>query len=427
MIKPKSYDTNYKNHDPTIKYKFNATPIGKGSFAFVFTGQDSDGSTYAIKQIDLKKLDCLRLDKFSLELEISKKLDHINIVKCYDTFKTSDHWYIVSEYCDGGTLYDAYSKLSKLSNFDREILVKTYLSQLKDALFYLKQHHIIHRDLKPQNILISIKNNDEIIKLADFGLAKYFNKQQIESQDLNSTICGSPIYMAPEMLTKCKYNIKADLWSFGIIMYEMLVGSNPYNFPQNVSELRQLMLERPIVFPNFFSKNCIDLLKKLLTFEASDRIGWDDFFVHHWFTEKLNTPQFDDTNIFFSKMTPTIADAIYERIFEFDDEENLKNKFQTVNFLNGPNENCQRIGVNNNHFNNVNDSSEISDNDDYNDDDNNDSDNDLVIVENSEIESIPIPNCKIYESQRDHGSQGNSFIKILSDSFRYLFRRPQSF
>lgn len=276
-----------------LEYKLHPTPIGKGSFSMVYLGYDQLGNYVAIKKISLKKLPDDRIDKFKLELDISKKLNHVNIVRCFKTFKTKKHWYIVTEYCDAGTLKDYIEQLKTIdTNEDREKCVNEILIQLKEALQYLRNNNLIHRDLKPMNILFSKdkKKNDKIVlKLADFGFARYFNNEQLSKDGYDSmisTICGSPIYMAPEMLLTSMYNIKADLWSFGVIMYEMLYGINPYNFPKSIPHLRELIVSQKITFRDIYSETCISLLKELLIVDPKTRIDWDDFFEHEWFTGK---------------------------------------------------------------------------------------------------------------------------------------------
>lgn len=274
------------------KYKYKKKPIGKGSFATVFLAIDKFGEKFALKRIELNKLDPSRLDKFLFELDISKKLVHPNIVKCVDTFKTDIYWFIINEFCDAHTFLELNKEFKNFDYEKRETYGHYYLSQLKDALYYLHQNNIIHRDLKPANILIKNEldldgNTNEIVKLADFGLARYFeNKPQNETgyDDMISTICGSPMYMAPELLTEEKYNIKADLWSFGVIMYEMLYGTNPYNAPKNIPELKKFIESKKIYFDDKLSPLCVDLMKKLLKVNPAERISWDDFFNHEWFS-----------------------------------------------------------------------------------------------------------------------------------------------
>jgi serine/threonine protein kinase len=249
------------------------------------------------------------------------ELDHLNIVKCHEIYKDDYRWYIVNEYCNYGTLVDIIKDFKILTPPNKELYCHKYLSQLKDAINYLHKNGILHRDLKPANILINKDKCTEVqtVKLADFGFSRYFEyKPQISSgyDDMVSTICGSPIYMAPELVLGYKYNIKADLWSFGVIMYELLYGHNPYNFPKNIVELGQLMKTKRISFPQIYSEQCIDLMTRLLKVNAEKRITWEEFFEHQWFTLETVDENEDTKSEHVSQLS---SGRLSEEIFKFDE------------------------------------------------------------------------------------------------------------
>ena len=118
--------------------------------------------------------------------------------------------------------YQENGDLSKFLNKKplKEMYAKKYLKQLADGLKYLLDNNILHRDLKPQNILLT---DDYILKITDFGLARYY-----QQDNMITTICGSPLYMAPELLKNDKYNIKSDIWSLGVIIYQMVMKNHPF-------------------------------------------------------------------------------------------------------------------------------------------------------------------------------------------------------
>jgi len=304
------------NSNMILKYKLKREPIASGSFSDVYLGYDSDGGEYAIKQIDVQKLDPNRLDKFLLELDISVKISHPNIVKCYEIFKTDNYWYMVSEYCNSQTLRELIKESKKLDNVLREECVKTYIIQLKNALHYLHSNNIIHRDLKPANILLTKSGDEFVLKLADFGFARYFRAEETQPDghnDMVSTLCGSPIYMAPELLVENKYNMKADLWSFGVIMYEFIYGVNPYFFPKNIPELKKLMTEQSITYQQTCSGLAVDLMKSLLVIDPRKRISWENFFNHPWFGENISSV-ISDVEIIDDYMVcdkNTVCDEVY--------------------------------------------------------------------------------------------------------------------
>lgn len=338
------------------KYKYKKKPIGKGSFATVFFAVNAKGEKFALKRIELSKLDPKRMDKFMLELEISQKISHENIVKCFDVIKTDHHWFLVNELCDGGTFEEIITEFKKIDTQQRELHGHHYLSQLKNALCYLHSNSIIHRDLKPANILIKKLANstsdsacnsscnsacdslNEIVKLADFGLARYFENKSQNSDGYDNmiqTMCGSPIYMAPEIILNDLYNIKADLWSFGIIMYELLYGTNPYNYPKSISNLGELMKSKKISFPNTLTPICINLLQNLLKVDPVERLSWNDFNNHEWFQQILTTES-DESIETFEPTKPVEPIKPAEPIVTFDDivgQNSLKNQDNKTNQL----------------------------------------------------------------------------------------------
>jgi serine/threonine-protein kinase ULK2 len=286
-------NSNYEKSMDNIKYKYKITTkkaVGKGAFSIVYKAENKNKEIFAIKCISLDKLKKHNLDKFLFELDISMKMRHNNIVKCHEVFKTNKNWYIVTEFCNGGTLQDSMKDLP--SNYkDREIICKKYLTQLKNSLKYLHRNNIVHRDLKPSNILLSGKYPNDTLKLADFGFSRYFNSNEsaegIIEENMMTSFCGTPMYMAPELLSDRKYTSKADLWSFGVIMYELLYGTNPYNYPTNIHNLLELMQTQEINYIPIYSQECISLLQSLLEINHQKRISWDDFIKHEWFDKTI--------------------------------------------------------------------------------------------------------------------------------------------
>jgi serine/threonine protein kinase len=317
------------------KYRLEPKELGSGAFSQVFLGMDIDtNQQVAIKKISLQK----SLPEYILkETELMQSLDHPNIVKYYDVVKMPECWYIIMEYCNIGTLADVIKFNEEMAKnkslyFNREANTYHYLNQLKDALNYLRRKGCIHRDIKPMNILLTkhvhhdstflidsgtIFKSDEqlannidkskldhsekiIVKLADFGLAKSF----MDNEDsLMNTICGSPLYMAPELLFNKEYNSKADLWSFGVIMYELLYGIHPYN-AFSYAQLKKKLKSQSINFHlnKNFTSHCFDLVTKLLVKDPHKRINWVELFKHKWFTHWKNRVNDGDT-IFMPKMS----------------------------------------------------------------------------------------------------------------------------
>ena len=258
-------------------YYIDDVHFSKGAFSKVYKGYHIYlNYQVAIKKIKVKNIKKLK-KQVKREIELHTSLSHQNIVKLYDVIFDEDNnlIYMVMEYCKNGDLSQFQNK--KPIN---EIYVQNFIYQLKEGLIYLRDNNIIHRDLKPQNLLLT---DSYVLKITDFGLAKKYSLND-EIKDLKQTYCGSPMYMSPEILHYDKYNTKSDLWSIGIIIYELITGYPPYH----VKNFNQLLekIKKPISLPNKYkfelSYDCLDILDKLLNRNKDDRIGWDDFFNHNW-------------------------------------------------------------------------------------------------------------------------------------------------
>eukprot|EP01113_Clastostelium_recurvatum_P043895 TRINITY_DN7337_c0_g1_i1.p1 TRINITY_DN7337_c0_g1~~TRINITY_DN7337_c0_g1_i1.p1 ORF type:complete len:639 (+),score=162.20 TRINITY_DN7337_c0_g1_i1:1685-3601(+) len=269
-------------------YVYVEPRIGTGSFAEVYKGLHRvTGQVVAIKIVDLDRLsrNNSKLKRhLEFEIRIMQGLDHPNIVRLYDVIQPSErHIVLVLEYCAGGDFSRYIRRHRRLT----ESRAQTFMSQLADGLKFLRQKDIIHRDLKPQNLLLSDHANPTL-KIADFGFARF-----IEAQSLADTLCGSPLYMAPEILKLQNYTIKADLWSVGIILFEMLSGTSPFDC-KTPYELLQMIEKKPIHFPDSIpvSAECLDLIYGLLQKDPTMRISWDAFFKHVWFVgHQATAPQ----------------------------------------------------------------------------------------------------------------------------------------
>lgn len=262
------------------------TELGRGSFSIVYLGIYTGPTTWtmeenqkvAIKIIKTNnmtpKAKSILQDEVSV-MEMIKKNPHPNIVGCYDIINMPYETLLILEYCDSGDLKSILKKPIK------EKFAQFYFCQLANGLKYLSYNNIIHRDIKPKNILLT--DNRKILKIADFGFATNF-----KNQSLHETICGSPLYMAPEIMNNNMYNNQTDLWSIGMILYEMLFGVHPYNECHTIPELKDTITNTDIEIPPINTKNksisedCLNLLKQLLQKKVQCRITWDDFFEDPW-------------------------------------------------------------------------------------------------------------------------------------------------
>lgn len=240
--------------------------IGKGSHGNVYKAM---GREYvAIKVIEKKKVAAV-LPYIYQEIKILQSVSHPNIVKYIEHEETTTSISIVMEYCAGGDLKKYIQKRGHLNEDE----IRKILHQVVTAICYLYKNKFMHRDLKPDNFLLS----NDCIKLADFGLARQF-----QTEDLASTQCGTPLYMAPEIFDGKPYDIKADLWSIGCILYEMVTGKLPFT-ASNREELIWKINEK------YTKPNCSyylnDLLEKLLAPNPVARISLLDLLSHPFLKE----------------------------------------------------------------------------------------------------------------------------------------------
>lgn len=269
------------------KYKVNLDqPIGKGVFGDVFHCSTiktipSIPNNLAAKRIflDSKKIDIK-------EIEILSKLDHPNIIRLYDVILTNSAIFLILEYATIGDLMKYVSKLpdQRLSEDQTlEILV-----QIASALDYaVKTWRIIHRDIKPANILLS---DDNMVKLADFGFARFIDDPSKRYKMTNAI--GSLFYMAPEIFKGEAYNSKCDVWSVGIMIYELIYGFAPWIKGKFDSDhFKKIDEDREIKFPIIkgvkISEELKDLISKMLIYNVDERIDWEGVKKHSILNKSL--------------------------------------------------------------------------------------------------------------------------------------------
>jgi serine/threonine protein kinase len=275
------------------KYRSNGERIGSGSYSNVYKGWHRDSRTpVAIKVVDLfmlsnrepHKKDKLKM-RLKIEIRIAQQTNHLNLVKLFDVIDFDERVYLIFEYCDGGDFGTFLKNKGPLSESE----ARGYFRQITEGMIYLDEKNIIHRDLKPQNLLLKAGDgHSHTLKIADFGFAK-----EIEPDILSETICGSPLYMAPELLHSQPYSQKADLWSLGVILYEMLTGLQPIPAKSQM-ELVQNIKSKKIKIPNHLSSSCQALLMGLLRKKEECRMSLEDIIHHPWLSQFQNeTPRLD--------------------------------------------------------------------------------------------------------------------------------------
>ncbi|RDB17199.1 Serine/threonine-protein kinase ATG1 [Hypsizygus marmoreus] len=250
--------------------------IGKGSFATVYKGyHEETRQQVAIKTVKRDILTAKLFDNLQSEIQILKSLSHRHITKLIDIVRAERHIYLIMEYCGGGDLTNYIKKRGRVEGLEYipspgaapqyyphprtggldEIVVRSFLRQLARALKFLRHRNLIHRDIKPQNLLLNAPSPEElarghplgvpILKVADFGFAR-----SLPNAMMAETLCGSPLYMAPEILRYEKYDAKADLWSVGAVLYEMAVGKPPFRALNHIELLKKIEHSKGIKFPD---------------------------------------------------------------------------------------------------------------------------------------------------------------------------------
>ena len=286
--------------------------LGKGSFGEVFLTKKVNGKElYATKRMDRAEFDKPDNNKRLLnEISILQKISHKNIVKLIEVKKTKSHIYIVTEFCNGGSLTDNLNKYVQIHRkaFSEEI-VQYLMKQIVSAIYYLHMNKIVHRDLKLDNILLNFPNeNDKAnlnmlkaeIKLIDFGFA---TRLRTVNGNLANTILGTPSNMEPHMLRDMEnqrpslkgYNEKVDIWSLGTLCYEMLVGRMTFA-GHSMEELYKKVKAGNYKLPLWLSKEAVSFINGMLQYDSNKRLSAFELLNHDFLKKNVKEFQTVDVN-----------------------------------------------------------------------------------------------------------------------------------
>uniref|UniRef100_A0A8K9X0R2 Ribosomal protein S6 kinase n=1 Tax=Oncorhynchus mykiss TaxID=8022 RepID=A0A8K9X0R2_ONCMY len=250
--------------------------LGQGSFGKVFlvkkaTGPDA-GQLYAMKVLKKATLKVRDRVRTKMERDILVEVNHPFIVKLHYAFQTEGKLYLILDFLRGG---DLFTRLSKEVMFTEED-VKFYLAELALALDHLHSLGIIYRDLKPENILLDEEGH---IKLTDFGLSK----ESIDHENKAYSFCGTVEYMAPEVVNRRGHTTSADWWSYGVLMFEMLTGTLPFQ-GKDRKETMTMILKAKLGMPQFLSSEAQSLLRNLFKRNPTNRLdGVEEIKRHHFY------------------------------------------------------------------------------------------------------------------------------------------------
>jgi len=274
------------------KYTFHEK-IGTGKFSVVYRATSkADKQEYAIKVIDKKLLKPEEKEFLLSETSVMKILDHPNVIKLIDTIETKSHIYIITEIVKDGDLFDYIINREYLEEWDASLVMK----QLIASIYFLHNIGIIHRDLKPENLLITLGDFEQVkeVKIIDFGFAKLIN-----GDEKLSDTCGTPNYVAPEVLRGTGYDKSADVWSLGVIMYLMVRGYLPFDAHDvNVILKNTLKAEIPLEDEHWdkVSPEAKDLVKKFLHKDPSKRISLAEASHHPWIKNREELKKYKGVN-----------------------------------------------------------------------------------------------------------------------------------
>ncbi|XP_052479905.1 serine/threonine-protein kinase ATG1a isoform X3 [Gossypium raimondii] len=255
--------------------------IGSGSFAVVWRSRHRQhGLEVAVKEIDKKLLSSKVSESLLKEISILSTINHPNIIQLFEAIETEDRIFLVLEYCDGGDLAAYIQRYGKVS----EEVARHLMRQLAAGLQVLQEKHLIHRDLKPQNLLLT-KGSTPQLKIGDFGFAR-----SLTPENLADTLCGSPLYMAPEIIQNKKYDAKADLWSVGAILFQLVTGKPPFDGNNQLQLFQNILRSTELQFPEGalekLHPDCVNLCRSLLRHDPVERLTFREFFDHKFLGER---------------------------------------------------------------------------------------------------------------------------------------------
>ncbi|KAL8039316.1 hypothetical protein ABFS82_10G027000 [Erythranthe guttata] len=256
--------------------------IGAGSFSTVWHARHRvHGTEFAIKEIVTSQLNPKLQESLKSEIFILKRVNHPNIIRLHDMIEEPGKIYIVLEYCKGG---DLSMYIQRRQGRIPEETAKHFMQQLAEGLKVLHKNDLVHRDLKPQNLLLSTNGDNSVLKIADFGFAR-----SLPSRGLAETLCGSPLYMAPEIMELKKYDAKADLWSVGTILFQLVTGKTPFTGSNQIQLLQNIITSTQLQFPpeaKDLDPHCMDLCRKLLRRNPVERLTYEEFFNHPYLSRR---------------------------------------------------------------------------------------------------------------------------------------------
>ena len=252
--------------------------LGSGSFGNVYlVKHKKTKAEYAIKAIDKRnKTNQEEKPYFRREVEVMYKIHHPNVVKLFGHFEDNNYCYFIMEYISKGNVYNLLptDKKKRLSTKVCASIIKDVIS----AVYFLHNMKppIIHRDIKPENVLLS---EGLRAKLTDFGWSNY-----IQENEKRKTVCGTPIYLSPEILLEKEHNEAVDIWCIGVLLFELVTADVPFQ-GDDIDTLKENILKLKIAWPKDINTDAKNLIMKILKLDPKQRLSLEDMLKHPFITK----------------------------------------------------------------------------------------------------------------------------------------------
>ena len=250
--------------------------LGAGSFGRVLLVQHKiTQAKYAIKAIDKRnKANIQEKPYFRREIEIMYRVHHPNVVKLFGHFEDNNYCYFIMEYIAGGNIYSLVQKKQFSSITTQQIA--SIMKEVISAVYFLHHMHpkIVHRDIKPENVLL---DKGMIAKLTDFGWSNY-----MQGDIKRTTVCGTPVYLAPEIINNQGHDEKVDIWCIGVLLFELLAGYSPWQ-GDDVQTVRYNINRLKIRWPINMDRDAVDLISKILKYNPQERLTLRQMLSHQFF------------------------------------------------------------------------------------------------------------------------------------------------
>ena len=282
--------------------------LGAGSFGRVYlVSHKKTKCKYALKAIDKKnKSNIEEKPYFRREIEIMYRIHHPNVVKLYGHFEDNNYCYFIMEYIPRGNIYSLIPKHGKKKQSNQ--LIASIIKDVAKSVYFLHKMNppIIHRDIKPENVLMDDNYN---VKLTDFGWSNYLN-----NEEKRSTVCGTPIYLAPEMINRKGHDERVDIWCIGVLLFELSTGKVPFQ-GNNIDVLKYNIRNMKISWPSDIDREAKDLISKILKYNPNDRLTIKEIlrhpFIEKYFPDAVNELIIPNNDLKYKTFVVSVDDPKY--------------------------------------------------------------------------------------------------------------------